>query len=220
MDFLRALIVLHRAFRRSRISTRVHALIRFLTCPFLRVLRFMPRDTRTMLEIGAGHGVFSRLAAARGVARIVAVEPDLSKVANTNRDSIAFVAGFDDVVRGTFDCIAIMDVLYAIPIAQWDGILARAAGRLRDGGVLLIKEQDPRARIKNAWNRAQEWLSMTLLRITYAETFNYEDPDAFVARLGRHGFKVDVRRVDFLYPHPHIAYIATRITANTCTGDD
>ncbi|HWW62125.1 MAG TPA: methyltransferase domain-containing protein [Thermoanaerobaculia bacterium] len=182
-------------------------LIRFLTCPFVRVLRFVPPSARSMMEIGAGHGVFSRLA---GVPRTVAVEPDLRKVASTNRDGVHFVAGYDFTVRGTFDLIAIMDVLYAIPIAEWDPILARAAERLRPGGVLLIKEQDPRARVKNAWNRAQEWLSMKLLRITYAETFNYEDPDAFAARLARHGFEVSVHRVDFLYPHPHIVFHGVR----------
>lgn len=211
MESIRALIVLHRSFRSTPAGTRIHALIRFLTCPFVRVLRFVPNQTRTMLEIGAGHGVFSRLAEARGVQRIVAVEPDLRKVASTNRSpAVSFVVGFDSCVRGTFDLIAIMDVLYAIPIAEWDPILARAAERLRPGGVLLIKEQDPRARLKNAWNRAQEWLSTKLLRITYAQAFNYEDPDAFAARLERHGFEVSVHRVDFLYPHPHVVYVAVR----------
>src|SRR5947209_8963153 len=133
--FIRGLIVLHRAFRSRDLRTRAHALVRFLTCPFLRVVRYVPAGAR-VLDIGAGHGVFSVLAADGG-ARVVAVEPDVRKVlaqpphppsapspplsrgrraldSTVSRDlsteaspSVRFVAGYDDVVRGAFDVVAI-----------------------------------------------------------------------------------------------------------------
>src|SRR5437763_5576161 len=99
--FIRALIVLHRTFRSRPLRDRLHTLIRFLTCPFLRVLPAVPEDAH-LLDIGAGHGAFARLAQERG-ARVVAVEPDLRKVRPI--DGIALVIGYDDVVRGTFDAI-------------------------------------------------------------------------------------------------------------------
>lgn len=183
-------------------------LIRFLTCPFLRVLRAVPRDGR-VLDIGAGHGLFALLVAARGAARVVAVEPDVRKVQPV--DGVQFVIGFDDVVRGRFDAITIIDVLYKIPLGRWDTLLARCAQRLEPGGTLVIKEQDPTARFKNGWNRAQERLA-TKLHLTLGQSFSYEAPAAFAARLERAGFgEVRSRRIDFGYPHPHILYTARLI---------
>ena len=211
-SYLRALIVLHRTYGALPAPARLHTLIRFLTCPFSRVVPRIPKSARSLLEIGAGHGVFSRLAADRGIARVVAVEPDLRKALfGRNVNGVHFVAGFDDAVRGTFDCIAIIDVLYTIPLAEWDGLLDRAAARIPAGGTLLIKEQDPEARVKNLWNRAQEWFAQKVLRVTLANAFSYETRDAFAARLKRHGFReVMSKRIDFGYPHPHVLYIAEK----------
>ena len=205
MTFFRALIVLHRAYRHRGPRTRTHLLIRFLTCPFLRVLPAVPEDAH-LLDIGAGHGAFARLAQERG-ARVVAVEPDLRKVRPI--DGIAFVIGYDDVVRGTFDAISIIDVLYKIPIADWDALFARCAARLPPGGLLLIKEQDPTARVKNGWNRLQE-RAASALGLTLGQSFSYEAPRDFIARLARAGFDSTWRRIDFGYPHAHVLYMARR----------
>jgi 2-polyprenyl-3-methyl-5-hydroxy-6-metoxy-1,4-benzoquinol methylase len=184
---------------------RIHTFVRFLTSPMLRVLDAVPRDG-ALLDIGTGHGVFAALVHARGARRVVAVEPDARKVGPVI--GVEFVIGFDDVVRGTFDAITIIDVLYKIPTDEWDALLVRCRARLASGGVLIIKEQDPTARVKNAWNAAQERIA-TALRLTLGESFSYESPPAFIARLERLGFR-DVRskRIDFGYPHPHVLYVA------------
>ncbi len=205
--FIRALIVLHRSFGSFPVGARLHTLGRFLTCPFLRIVAFVPRGAR-VLEIGAGHGVFARLALDAGAKRVIALEPDARKVLPV--EGIDFVIGFDECIRGTHDVIAIVDVLYKIPIDGWDALLDRIAHRLAPGGLLLIKEQDPTARLKNSWNRAQEWLA-SKLRLTLGESFSYEAPASFIARLQRQGF-CDTRslRIDRFYPHPHILYMARR----------
>jgi hypothetical protein len=188
------------------LGARLHALIRFLTCPFLRVVAHVPRGAR-VLEIGAGHGVFLALAKDAGAARATGVEPDLRKVFVAPR-SIEFIAGFDDAVRGHFDAIAMIDVLYAIPKSDWDPLFARIAARTN---LLLLKEMDPRRRLKNAWNRLQETISIKVTRITMAEAIVFEEPDEMRARLGRVGFKaVEVVRVDRGYPHPHVLYVCSK----------
>jgi 2-polyprenyl-3-methyl-5-hydroxy-6-metoxy-1,4-benzoquinol methylase len=202
------LLLLHRTYRDRSAGTRLHILIRYLTCPFGRLLEAVPARARSILEVGAGHGLFSSLVAARGL-RAVAVEPDVRKIGRVK--GVRYVAAFDQAVEGRFDVVAIVDVLYAIPIAVWDDILRRAWERLTPGGVLLVKEMDPDAKWKNRWNAFQELVSMRLLRITLAETFNYESREAFAARLERAGFsEVTSKRIDFGYPHPHVLYAATK----------
>ena len=172
----------------------------------LRVLTAVPAGA-SLLDIGAGHGLFAALAA-RGARRVVAVEPDIRKV--RPMAGIEFVIGFDDVISGTFDAISIIDVLYKIPIDDWDALLTRCLARLGPGGVLIIKEQDPTARFKNGWNAIQERVA-TSFHLTLGESFTYESPALFTARLERLGF-VDARtrRIDFGYPHPHMLFVARR----------
>jgi 2-polyprenyl-3-methyl-5-hydroxy-6-metoxy-1,4-benzoquinol methylase len=173
----------------------------------LRVLAAVPSGS-SLLDIGTGHGLFPALAHACGARRVVAVEPDARKV--RPMAGIEFVIGFDDVVAGTFDAISIIDVLYKIPIDQWDALLTRCRARLAHGGMLIIKEQDPTARVKNSWNAIQERLATTL-HLTLGESFSYESPAMLKSRLERLGFAgVRTRRIDFGYPHPHILYIAQR----------
>jgi len=207
VSFIRALIVLHRVYAQRKPRDRFHTLVRFLTCPFLRVVRHVPAGA-AVLEIGAGHGVFSTLARAAGARRVVAVEPDVRKLRAL--DGVGVVAGYDDCVRGAFDVVAVIDVLYKVPIGEWDAMLARIASRLRPGGLLIVKEQDPTPRVKNAWNRLQERLA-TALHLTLGESFSYEAPRDFAERLRRHGFAPEApRRIDFGYPHPHVLYVAAK----------
>lgn len=184
----------------------MHTLVRFLTSPMLRVLDAVPRGA--LLDIGAGHGVFATLVRARDGQRVVAVEPDVRKVRPIA--GVGSVIGFDDVITGRFEAISIIDVLYKIPIDDWDALLLRCRDRLADGGLLIIKEQDPTARIKNAWNALQERIA-TALHLTLGESFTYEAPSALLARLTRLGF-VDARskRIDFFYPHPHVLYVSKK----------
>ena len=173
----------------------------------LRVLSALPAGV-SLLDIGAGHGLFAALAHARGARRVVSVEPDARKVRKIA--GIEPVIGFDDVISGTFDAISIIDVLYKIPIGEWDALLSRCLARLAPSGLLIVKEQDPTARFKNGWNAIQERIA-TALHLTLGESFTYESPDLFKARLERLGF-VDVRtrRIDFGYPHPHVLFVARR----------
>jgi SAM-dependent methyltransferase len=205
VGFIRALIVLHRVFRKRAPRDRIHILLRFLTSPMLRVLREVPQQA-SLLDIGAGHGLFAVLAS--GTRRVVAVEPDARKVRPVG--GVEFVIGFDDTINGTLDAISIIDVLYKIPLDEWDPLLSRCRSRLRPGGILIIKEQDPTARFKNGWNAIQE-RGASALGLTLGELFTYESPSNFIARLQRLGFEdVQSKRIDFAYPHPHVLYTANR----------
>ncbi|MCM2314112.1 MAG: class I SAM-dependent methyltransferase [Thermoanaerobaculia bacterium] len=211
VSYLRALTVLHHSFSSRTPAARAHILGRFLTCPFLRTLRHVPEGGR-VLDLGAGHGTFARLAIEAGAASVVAVEPDLRKsLAPSVHPRVRFVAAFDDAVRGEFDLVSVFDVIYRIPRADWDPILERASARLSPGGVLLIKELDPENQLKFAWNRAQERLWDRFFGLTLGEAFNYETRAQIEERLLKAGL-VDFRAesIDAGYPHSHVVYTARR----------
>jgi SAM-dependent methyltransferase len=188
----------------------VHAIGRFLTCPFLRVLHAVPPGAR-LLDLGAGHGTFARLAVEGSAASAVAVEPDARKVLATYRHPrVRFVAGYADALAGSFEAVTILDVLYRIPLAGWDPLLRIAYERLAPGGVLLLKEINPEHRGKALWNRAQEKVA-DLLGMTLGDAFTYETREQIRERLTRLGFeRFEAVDIGGGYPHAHVLYRAWR----------
>lgn len=207
LTWLRSLRLILRTYAHRSAAVRLHTAVRFLTCPFLRVVSAIPPEASSLLELGAGHGVFSVLARDSGVARVIGAEPDVRKIGTV--PPIRLVCGFISSIRGRFDAVAMIDVMYVIPKPEWDELLAATRTLVRPGGTLLLKEQDPAARIKNGWNRVQEWLSATFLGITLAKGFAYESREEIEKRLRNAGFdEVRSVRIDAGYPHPHVLYIA------------
>jgi len=205
---LAALSTLRRAYAGAPLSTRLHAYGRFLSCPFLGVVERLPRGAR-LLDVGAGHGTLSLLAAEARDATVVALDPDHRKLLATFRHArVRFVAGYLDAIDGKFDAAALLDVLYRFPIAEWDGLLAALHTRLRPGGLLLIKDLDPGHRWKQRWNRTQEVIS-DRIGLTLGEAFSYESRSEVLGRIARAGF-VDGEAIDLgaWYPHAHVLYVA------------
>lgn len=208
--FLTALALVRRTYAGTAPAVRAHAVGRFLTCPFLRVLEAVPPGAR-LLDLGAGHGTFARLAVEWTAESAVAVEPDARKLLATyHHPRVRFVAGYAGAVAGTFDAVSIIDVLYRIPVAGWDPLLRQAFDRLAPGGVLLLKEIDPAHRAKALWNRAQEKMA-DLLGMTLGDAFSYETRDQIRDRLAHLGF-VDfaARDIGAGHPHAHVLYTARR----------
>lgn len=213
MGYVRALRVLHRAFSKYPFGHRLHILIRFLTCPFLRALDEVPLNAR-VLEIGSGHALYAFLIAETRAREVVGVDPDLGKsFLPSPSPKVKKIAGYDDCIRGAFDAIAMADVAYRIAIPEQRALFARIFERLVPGGVLVLKELDPESRWKMRWARAQEWLSDTFLGITAGEGFFYQTRKEVEVMLSELGFtSFEARRIDHGYPHAHIVYTARKPT--------
>lgn len=165
-----------------------------------------------MLEIGAGHGIYSYLASRDRSRRVYAVEPDLRKsVHPEHAPGVQWIAGFDDCVRGTFDTIVIYDATYRMPIDYRTELYRRVFDLLRPGGTFILKDMDPAHRWKMKWARVQEWLSDTFLHVSIGSGFIYqtrEEVEATLRGIGFEGFTA--REIDTGFPHPHIIYSARR----------
>jgi 2-polyprenyl-3-methyl-5-hydroxy-6-metoxy-1,4-benzoquinol methylase len=212
MGASRALGVAWRAFRRAPASHRLHVLIRFLTCPFTRVLPAVPRGAR-VLDVGAGHALFGALLVADDASRrVTAVDPDLRKsLLRSPSPRIRKVAGFDDCIRGTFDAVVLIDTLYLVHGDERRAMFERAFARLASGGTLVFKDMDPARRLKLAWGRIQENLNNRFLHVTAGSGFVHQTREEVTAMLERIGFTdVEVKAIDRFYPHPHVLYVARR----------
>ena len=199
---------MRRTYRTASPGTRLHVLGRFLTCPYLRVLDYLPPQAR-VLDLGSGHGIFAHLAAAAGARLAVALEPDTRKVfLNYPAGSMRVVNGYREAVRGRFDAVSMFDVLYRFPLAEWDELFSQVRACLDPGGVFLLKEMDPERPGKSAWNRAQETLA-GWLRLGLGDRFSYESTAAVARRLRSAGFAdVEVIHIDRGFPHAHVLYVA------------
>ncbi len=212
LGYVRALALLHRAFRRHPPLQRLHILGRFLSAPFPRTLELVPGGAR-VLDIGSGHGLWARLVAEERASIVIAVEPDLRKMNPRFRHpNVRVVCGPAGCVRGVFDVVAIFDVLYLMNADARDALLRQAFERMRPGGTLIIKDLDPSARLKNAWDRAQEVVAVRALRLSRgAGIFEHDTREQVDARLRASGFtEVAARRIDRWYPHAHIVYTARK----------
>ena len=208
--YLHALGLVRRTYARTGLPTRLHAVGRFLTCPFLPVLERLPPGAR-VLDLGSGHGTFARLAVERGAALVVAADPDARKAFAAYRHRrVRFVVADAGAIGGEFDAVTLFDVLYRVPVTEWDALLAAAFARLRPGGLLLLKEIDPAHRWKGRWNRTQERVA-DALGMTLGDAFSYETREQMTARLAGHGFaEIEAHDLGRGYPHAHLLYVARR----------
>jgi SAM-dependent methyltransferase len=210
---LKSLRIIHKSFRHYPAKSRLHLLIRFLTCPFPRTIDDIPLGAR-VLEIGAGHGLYARLIVEERAREVVAVDPDLRKsLLPSPSPKIRKIAGYDDCIRGAFDAAVLYDVAYLMSLDVQRRVFASIYARLKPGGVFVFKDLDKSRRWKMRWAELQESLNHKFLGVTLGEGFVYqsrEEVEATLQDIGFVGFKA--RAIDRGYPHPHILYTAVKPT--------
>ncbi|GIG38386.1 class I SAM-dependent methyltransferase [Cellulomonas phragmiteti] len=113
--------------------------------PFLG--RWVPQGSRSVLDLGCGHGWLTALLAARG-ASVVGVDGSTALVARARRDhpTLRFevgdlTAGLPDGLPGPFHAVVSHMVLMDLP--QLDRLLADVAAHLADDGVLVASILHP-----------------------------------------------------------------------------
>lgn len=205
-------------YRKSPLRVRLHVAGRWRLFPFSKLRRYLP-DNGTIVDIGCGYGHFSLYAAALKPDSIVwGLDSDQEKinlakeiVKQNNIPNVAFVAGLvGDYDLPEADLVTIIDVMYLIPPHIQESILEIAARRLKTGGRLLVKEMSHKPAWKFNWNRMEEWLAVSVFRITQGNGFYFRTDEEWQRLLERFDLRAASLRLDQGLIHPHILHIGEK----------
>jgi cyclopropane fatty-acyl-phospholipid synthase-like methyltransferase len=200
-----------RAYDGQPRGVRFHTVVRARTCPFGALEARVPSGAR-VLDVGCGHGLLSISLALGSPGRTVrGVDIDRDKLPYARRaanaaglDNVTFEAVAPDwVPDGTWDAIVIADVLYLMGPEAARDLLARLAGALADGGVVLVKEIDVRPAWKYRLAQVQEQIATKVARITEGGAVEFLPPAAIGATLGAAGLHVEHVPLHRGRLHPH-----------------
>lgn len=202
---------LRQAYAGAPRQERLHVAGRWRSCPLTATASYIPATGR-VLEIGCGHGLFSLLLASESAQRsVTGIDIDRDKIAVATAAATASglgnasfeVVAPDALPSGTWDAVAIVDVLYLLGHEQATRLVSAAASVLAPGGVLVVKEMARQPRWKYAVNQLQELVATRVARITEGDHVEVVPPDLIAKALHNAGLTVSEHPLDRGYLHPH-----------------
>lgn len=139
---------------------------------------------RDVLDLGAGHGYYARLARARGARRVVAIDLCLPMLEGRALPAVAADAAALPIADAAFDVVIAALVLSYVDRPR---ALAEAARVLRPGGVWVISELHAEGAAAGGWRRTLA----TSTRDTVALDAPPPAPAGLASELARAGFVVE-----------------------------
>ncbi len=199
-------------YRRQPLSIRAFVRARHILAPLARVLAELPERGR-ILDVGCGHGLFANALALGSPGRhVIGVDPSPAKIAVARATAagpnVRFVQGVVEALdeRG-FDGIAILDVLYLLPIEQKLAVLRACRERIAPDGVLVLKTNDTRPAWKYRVARLQEQV-MTGIGLTMGQGLYFLSREQNAALLELAGFRPRTVVLRSWLPYPHVMFVS------------
>ncbi|HNN97346.1 MAG TPA: methyltransferase domain-containing protein [Pseudomonadota bacterium] len=172
-----------------------------------------------ILDIGGGAGLFATYLAGSAPARhITALQSQASLLRRAERlaaelglSNVSFVLGepLSAAVEGEFDAIYAIDALHRLPPSQLIPTLRDLAGRLRPGGVLVVKEISSATYIGPSLTQLLERVLASDGQAGSALSAAYRHHDEWLGLLADAGLMPRLGHVPDLL-QPHILLTATR----------
>jgi 2-polyprenyl-3-methyl-5-hydroxy-6-metoxy-1,4-benzoquinol methylase len=200
--------------RYGRQPLPIRAFVRARHCltPLARILAELPERGR-ILDVGCGHGLFANaLALGSPERRVVGVDPSPAKIAVARAtaagSNVRFVQGVVQALdeRG-FDGIAILDVLYLLPVEEKLAVLRACRERIAPDGVLVLKTNDTRPAWKYRVARLQEQ-AMTGIGLTMGRGLYFLSREQNAALLELAGFHPRTVVLRSRLPYPHVMFVS------------
>jgi 2-polyprenyl-3-methyl-5-hydroxy-6-metoxy-1,4-benzoquinol methylase len=206
------------AYRRCSAWTRLHVLGRYLACPSEVLVPWFPKEG-DVLDVGCGHGLLAWLLErddAQATRRYLGIDHDAGKIAAARMLPLERATFSTETLANLaserYDCVSLVDVLYAIPLSNWAEVLRHCARVLRKGGRLVVKEVANEPRWKYWLACLEEALAIQVFKVTKGCPPHFESFDVYRRHVESSGFEVlDVRRLDAWRPHAHCALLARKI---------
>ena len=209
-----------RPFTALPVPERLFVAGRMLSAPLAQVASRVPAGR--VLDIGCGHGALvSLMANGRGDRQVLGIDPDPRKIAWARASvgalanvelRVATVDALEPELASSFDAVVVADVLYLLPLDQWEPFLATVVRLLRPGGLLLLKEAEADGSWRHLKCLLQEWLMVRVLHRTHTSGGLHLQPRAFTEQLLRTVGLEDVRSISLRrgYTTPHVMFEARR----------
>lgn len=202
------------------LHSKLHLLIRWLTCPIPAITAQLPASGKA-LEIGCGRGLVTFWSAlTHPNLKITGIDIDKRKLRDANfvaREwpnkqqvlSFCLASPNQGVKPGPWQAIILADVLYLMCKEDQLKILADCAKNLSSDGVLILKIMDTKPWWKFLWSRTQELISVKMLRITQGEKkLTFLEPEVIESRLQKLGLTTEIIKIDKWYPYPHLLILS------------
>ncbi|MDI6786632.1 MAG: class I SAM-dependent methyltransferase [bacterium] len=196
-------------------KVRLYLRIRWLLTPFETVEKYVPKQG-LILDLGSGYGIFSNLLNILSDNRSV-IGIDLSeqrtKIAQLtvgDRYNIRFLKGdLKTVELSPCDVITLYAVLHHMNYKAQEDLLNQCAEKLKQKGILIIKDNDTRPYWKYLLNYVHELAVMYLLGVK-GDRLSFRTPEDFKSLLIKIGFSIDTIRLKTYLPYPFILYICKK----------
>ena len=202
-------------YRDPGLRARAYLHVRWLVCPFDRVLPLVP-ERGSLLDVGCGSGLWlTYLAQERPELDLHGVDPDARKLALAARSSAAGrmqlrQGSVEEVPTGAFDVVTILDVLCLVPDEVKTAMIRASVRALKPGGVIVLKDADTRPWWKYAPTALEELVAVHVLRMTVGRP-KFQSLEWFARELASAGFRdVETRRIDRGYVHTHVVLRAQK----------
>jgi SAM-dependent methyltransferase len=176
-------------------GTRLFLFLRWRWTPYRRMAAYLPEQGKIM-DGGSGHGLFSLTVALGSPHRTVeGVDHSPQRIALSRKAArgianLSFRPGDMRKIKGKgFSGLAFVDVLHYLPHPAQDRLFQEAYGRLKRGGLLLVRDVDRRPGFASLWNRSHERL-MTGLGLTKAGGLYFRTRQEWEQLARRNGFQV------------------------------
>lgn len=201
-------------YNKVNFSARVYNFIRFKTCPFDRIEKFIPEEG-DVVDLGCGTALLLNLLSLKSDKRkLSGFDMDkrkirIAKESVKNRKNIEIEK--KDISSGDFrppkaSCVVITDVLYYLNFAGKKQLLEKIYNALEPEGLLIIKDMERAFSLRYLWVFLQEFLAVRIFGLTLADGLYFTGKRDYLSLFKECKFIADVFDLSRGYLYPHILY--------------
>jgi uncharacterized protein (DUF2062 family) len=201
-------------YRTAPIKDRIYVGFKLRTDPLAAELGRLGGPFGDVLDLGSGRGQFALLLdELDNTVSLCGIDWDERRVLVARcaaRDGQTFVVGdVSEAELSSFDTVLLFDVLHYLPREQQLALLRKAAGAVRPGGRLLVRELDAASALSGVGRSSERVAAGT--GYNRARELSFVSQDELASQLREFGFSCELhstRRAPFFLPN--VFLVATR----------